>query len=155
VSDLVLSHMIKWFAANWVLNLDKMKVQHVMQLGWWSVSVTLTLSNHFCYAYFDSVVKYRIIFGGNFSNSGKIFSLEKKIVRIMAGAQPRASCRSLFKQSEILPFPWHALMSFIINNQETFQTSLFIHSINTWNKHHLHRPNANLSCFQKVCSMLA
>ena len=119
-----------------------------MQLGWWSVSVTLTVSNQFYYAYFDSVVKYGIILGSNFSNSGKIFSLEKKIIRIMTGAQPRTSCRSLFKQSEILPLPWHALMSFIINNQETFQTSLFIHSINTWNKHHLHRPNAKLSGFQ-------
>jgi hypothetical protein len=39
-------------------------------------------------------------------------------------------------------------MSFIINNQETFQASLFIHNINTWNKYHLHRPNAKLSGFQ-------
>jgi hypothetical protein len=30
-----------------------------------------------------------------------------------------------------------------------FQTNLEIHNINTRNKHHLYRPNANLSCFQK------
>jgi hypothetical protein len=33
------------------------------------------------------VIKYGIIFGGNSSNSGKIFTLQKKIIKI-AGAQP-------------------------------------------------------------------
>jgi hypothetical protein len=40
-------------------------------------------------------------------------------------------------------------MSFIINNQEILQTNSSRHSINTRNKHHLLRPNAKLSCFQK------
>jgi hypothetical protein len=34
-------------------------------------------------------------------------------------------------------------------NQENFQTNSAVHSINTRNKHHLHRPIANLSCLQK------
>jgi hypothetical protein len=40
-------------------------------------------------------------------------------------------------------------MNFILDNQENVQTNSSIHSIDTSNKHHLHRPNANLSCFQK------
>ena len=36
-----------------------------------------------------------------------------------------------------------------IKNQETFQTNSSAHSFNTRNNHHLHRPIANLSCFQK------
>jgi len=40
-------------------------------------------------------------------------------------------------------------MSFIINNQEIFQINSSIRNINTRHKHHLHRPNAHLSCFQK------
>jgi hypothetical protein len=40
-------------------------------------------------------------------------------------------------------------MNFILNNQENFQTNSSIHGIDTRNEHHLHRPNANLSCFQK------
>jgi len=70
----------------------------------------------------------------------------------MAGAQLRTSCRSLFKQLEILPVPCQyilSLMNFIINNQENFQTNSSIHSINTGNKQHLHKPDANLSYFQK------
>jgi len=39
-------------------------------------------------------------------------------------------------------------MNFITNYQEVFQTNSSINDINTRNKH-LHRPNANLSCFQK------
>ena len=69
----------------------------------------------------------------------------------MASAQTRTSCRSICKQLEILPVPFQymlSLMNFIINYQEVFQTNSFIHDINTRNKH-LHRPNANLSCFQK------
>ena len=48
------------------------------------------------HTYFHSVIKYGIIFLGNSSNSGKTSTLQKKIIRIMAGAQPRTSCRSLF-----------------------------------------------------------
>jgi len=54
------------------------------------------------YTHFDSLIKYGIIVWGNSSNSAKIFTLQKKIVRIMVGAQPRNSCRSLFKQLEII-----------------------------------------------------
>jgi hypothetical protein len=110
------------------------------------------------YVYFHSILKKGIIFGGNSPKSGKIFTLQMKIFRIMAGAQPRTWCRSLFKQLEILPVPCKymlSLISFIINNQGIFPANSSIHSINTRHKLHLQRPNANLSCFQKVHSILA
>jgi IS1 family transposase len=90
-------------------------------------------------------------FWGNSSKSGNIFTLQKKIIIIMVGARPRTPCRSLFKKLEILPVPCQyifSLMNFIVNNQENFQTNSPIHNINTRNKHHLHRSNANLSCFE-------
>ena len=43
-------------------------------------------------------------------------------------------------------------MSFLIGNQDKFLTNSSVHSTNTRNKHHLHRPIANLSCFQKSAS---
>ena len=106
------------------------------------------------YAYFHSITKYGMILWGNCSNSGSTLYniLQKKIIRIMAGTQPRTSCRSLFKQLEILHVPCQyilSLINFIINNQENFQTNASLHNINTRNKHHLHRTNANLSCCQK------
>jgi len=80
------------------------------------------------------------------------FSVCKRILRIMVGAQPRTSCRSLLKQLEILPVPCHfilSLMNFIINNHENFQTNSSTYNINTRNKHHLYRQNNNLSLSQK------
>jgi len=62
------------------------------------------------------------------------------------------SCRSLFKQFEMTPVQCQytlSLINFFINNQENFQMSSSTHNINTRNKHHLHRPNATKSCFQK------
>ena len=37
-----------------------------------------------CYPHVHSIIKYAIIFEGNSPNSGKIFTLQKKIVWIMA-----------------------------------------------------------------------
>ena len=104
------------------------------------------------YAHFHSIIKHGKILGGNSSNSGKIFTLQKKIVRILAGAQPSASYRSLFKQLEIIPVLCQSILSFmncIIKNQENFQTNSSMHNINRRKKHNLHRPNASLSCFPK------
>jgi len=78
--------------------------------------------------YFYSFIIHGLIFWGNSSNSGKIFTLQKKIIRIMADAQPRTSCRSLFTKLEILPVPCPyilSLMNFLITNQETFQIYLY------------------------------
>jgi len=158
VSDLVLPHTIKWFAANYlVLNLDKTNIMKfitknsshsTLHIGYKEKCIEetvntklliLQIENHInwrncieliipklsgtCYAdrsmdhisnfntlksiyfaYFHSVMKYGILFWGNSSNSGKIFMLQKQIVRIMAGAQPRTYCRSL-KLLETVPVP--------------------------------------------------
>ena len=45
------------------------------------------------YAFISCIIKYRRIFYGNLSNIGKIFNLHNKIIRIMAGAPHRTSCR--------------------------------------------------------------
>jgi len=107
------------------------------------------------FAYFHSIASYGIIFWGSSSHSKRIFTLQKRIIRIMADAHPRTSCRRLFKKLEILTVPSQyicSLMSFFVGNQEKFQTNSSVHNINTRNKHHLHRPVANLFCFQKGVS---
>ena len=107
------------------------------------------------FVYFHSVVSYGIILWGNSSYSRKIVTLQKKIIRIMVGAHRINSCRKLFKKLEILTVPSqyiYSLMSFLYGNQDKFLTNSSVCSINTKNKHHLHRPVANLSCFQKGAS---
>jgi hypothetical protein len=82
------------------------------------VSNTVTLKVIY-FAYFHSIMKYGIIFGGNSSSSKNVFTLQKKVIRIIAGVKPRHSSRNLFKRLEILPLPCEyifSLMNFIVNN---------------------------------------
>jgi hypothetical protein len=85
-------------------------------------------------------------------NSNMIFTLQKRIVRIIAGVKSRNSCRNLFMRLEVLSLLCEyifTLMNFVANNQERFQTNSAIHSVNTRKRDHLHRPIVNLSYFQK------
>jgi hypothetical protein len=76
------------------------------------ISNTDTLKSIY-FAYFHSLMKYRIIFWDNSSDSKKIFTLQKKIVRIMVGVKPQNSCRELFKRLQILPFPCEYILSLL------------------------------------------
>jgi hypothetical protein len=115
------------------------------------ISSTATLKSIY-FAYFHSIMKYGIIFWGNFPNSKMILILQKRTVRIFASVKSRNSCKNLFMRSEIFPVPCKyifTLMNFVVKNQELFQINSAIHSVNTGNRVHLHRPLASLSCFQK------
>jgi len=56
----------------------------------WSISETLTHSKSIYYACFHCYKTWNN-FLGNSSDSGMIFTLQKKIMRIMAGVQPITS----------------------------------------------------------------
>jgi len=100
------------------------------------------------FAYFHSVIRYGIIFWGNATNSCKVFKLQKMVIRIMSGAEPRAACRGLFRKLEM------SSMLFIIDNPDSFQTGLEIHGLHTRSKNQLFIQIANLTSVQKgiTCS---
>ena len=62
------------------------------------------------YAYVHSLIEYERSFCGNASNNGKIFTSQKKIVRIVAGAQPRISYKSYLNS-----FRFYLFHSCVIN----------------------------------------
>jgi hypothetical protein len=93
-------------------------------------------------------MKYGIIFWGNSPISKMIFILQKRTVRIIAGVKSRNSCRNLFMRLEILPPPCEHTFTFVVNNQAHFQTNSAIHSVDTRNRDHPHRPTAYLPNFQ-------
>ena len=73
---------------------------------------------------FHSIVRYGIIFWGNSTTSYKVFKLQKSVIRIVPGAEPRASCRGLFRRLEILPVSCQyilSLMLFIVDNPDNFR----------------------------------
>jgi hypothetical protein len=85
-------------------------------------------------AYFQSVVKYGIVFWGNSYNLNKVFLLQKRIIRLMLGLSCRSSCKFWFKKLDILTVPClyiFSLAMFVINNTSYFQTNMALHGIDT------------------------
>jgi hypothetical protein len=75
----------------------------------------------------------------------------------LSGAEPRASCKGLFRLLEISPVPCQNVLSFmlfIIDNPNKFQTDLEIHGLHTRSRNQLFIPTANLTSVQKrmTCS---
>ena len=84
-----------------------------------------------------------------------MFKLQKRVIRIISGAEPRASCGGLFRKLEILPIASQyiqSLMWFIIDNN--CQTGLEIYGLHTRSKNQLFIPTANFTSVQKgiTCS---
>jgi hypothetical protein len=76
----------------------------------------------------------------------------------MAGAQPRTSCRSLFKKLDIIPFHCQyipSLMTYMIQNQENFKTNSSVQNLNIRNKHHFIDKMPTYLVSKKVQFMLA
>jgi hypothetical protein len=91
-----------------------------MLLGWWSISVTLTLSNQFNLQTFILLYNVEYVFGVALPTVGRFSLYKKRIVTIVAGAQPRTSCRSIFKQFEILLVPCQYILS-LMNFRKIFK----------------------------------
>jgi hypothetical protein len=101
-------------------------------------------------AYFQSVIKYGIFWGGNSANACEVFKLQKKIIRIMSGVEARRSYGGLFEKLDILPVPCQFIVSInvLYSRHNNFYTSLNLHRLNTRNKNRLYVPTAHLSALQ-------
>jgi hypothetical protein len=100
------------------------------------------------FAYFLSVLSYGLIFWRNLTDSNKVFYIQKKIIKIMAGV----SCRKLFWKFNVLPLASEfifCLLSFVVENLDKFQGNTDVHILNTRRKYDLYIPNTNLTQYQK------
>jgi hypothetical protein len=85
------------------------------------------------FAYFHSIMSYGVIFWGNLTDSKRVFIIQKKIIRIMAGVKRRVSCRELFEIFSIHTLASEfllTLLSFVVDDMEKSQTNSDIRSIN-------------------------
>jgi hypothetical protein len=66
------------------------------------------------YFYFESRLKYGIIFWGTAKESIKVFRIQKKVIRLIAGVNKRMSCRSIFSLWEppTMPNRWSQLLQY-------------------------------------------
>jgi hypothetical protein len=91
---------------------------------------------------------YGLLFWGHSSDSIWIFSLQKRIVRMVMGCRRDDSCRKLFPFLEILPLPSQyifSLLLFVIKNMKNFTINSEIHQIETRQHANLHQPTVNLT----------
>jgi hypothetical protein len=58
-------------------------------------------------------MSHGIILGGNSTDNKQVFYTQKRIMRIIAGAQMISSCKELFKKFNILPSGGKFLLSLL------------------------------------------
>jgi len=104
------------------------------------------------FAYFHSVMEYGIIFWGVSVDSKRIFLQQKRVLRIMMGSSPRATCRMLFCKLKILTLTSQyilSLMGFLSSNLNLFTFNSSVHNITTRLRLKLHKPSVNLKIYQQ------
>jgi len=98
------------------------------------------------YSHFHSVISYRVIFWGHIAPSTRVFTLQKRIIRIMTGSRCKDSCRKLFTSLKILPLPnlyIFSLLRFVTKNKELFTTNNETHNYGTRQHLDFHYPSAS------------
>jgi hypothetical protein len=92
------------------------------------------------HSYFTSIINYGLPFWGNSPQSIKIFRIQTNVNRIMLGKR-RDSCRSLFRELEILPLASQYIFSltlFVAKNRNEFTLNSEIYEINTRQQGNFH-----------------
>ena len=114
------------------------------------MSLNVMRSTYF--AYIHSVISYGIIFWESSSQSGDIFQIQKRTIRIIMNSNKNASCWQLFKELNILPIHSqyiHSVHLFVIKNRDQFLFNSQVHEINTRQASNLYLPSTNLAIYQK------
>ena len=103
------------------------------------------------HAYFHSVMEFGMFWGAS-AESRKVFLLQKRILQVMTGSPPRATCRTLFCKLGILTMVAQyvlSLMRFLASNLELFTFNTSVHGINTRTSSKLHKPSVRLKLNQQ------
>jgi hypothetical protein len=105
---------------------------------------------HLFYAYFNSLLLYRLIFWGNSGNAKLIFRLQKRAIRAMVQIPNNISRKQYFKSLHILPVPSlyiYEILMYIKTHLNVYTTNSGKHSHNTRRKDDLFM----LPCITNLC----
>jgi hypothetical protein len=89
------------------------------------------------FAYFQTRMKYGIVFWGTGCDSIKFFRMQKKVIRLIAGIKKCESCRQIFKDFKVLTMPSFYIVEvlcFINKNKKNLNNKCHIHNHNTRSK---------------------
>lgn len=97
-------------------------------------------------------MSYGIIFWGPAHNCERLFKLQKKAIRYIAGASKYESCRNIFKDLQLLTLPCIYILQvliFVKNNFNFFIPNNYNHSYNTREGDNLMIPIHSLSKYEE------
>lgn len=104
-------------------------------------------------SYFESVIRYGIVFWGNSANIVRILKIQKKIVRNMCMLNHKEPCRQLFQKLKILTLPSlyiYEIIIFLYTRQELFEQNHFVHTHHTRNKENFKLPTHRLKLYAQT-----
>jgi hypothetical protein len=106
------------------------------------------------HAHFHSILTHGLVIWGNSACSVRVFRLQKRIIRIIMDARPRASCRTFFKTLHILPLASqygiiYSIAVFMVNNKTLLKMNFEVHSFNTGTNTNFFQPSMPLKICQK------
>lgn len=114
------------------------------------MAVMEVISSYY-YAQFYSRVKYGIVFWGNSSHILRVFRVQKRIIRTIAGVSRASTCRSFFKKFRVLTVPslyiFEVLM-FVRNNFAKFSQNKQFHDYSTRRRSDLIYPIHSLTAVE-------
>lgn len=102
----------------------------------------------FYFANVQSRLSYGITVWGSSAASRNVFLAQKRIIRCMGTLSPRQSCKSLFKEWNILTMPSiyiYELLIYIYKNKQDFPCNHDIHSYQTRNNNKFYIPRFSLN----------
>jgi hypothetical protein len=97
-------------------------------------------------------MSYGIIFWGNSADSKKVFYMQWKIIRIMAGSKRRETYGKLFKKFNVLPLASKFLLSlssFEVESIEKFHKNSDIQHTSTRYTYNSYMPSTNLTKYKE------
>lgn len=100
----------------------------------------------------QSTLQYGLLFWGSSAHLEKVFKIQKKILRCMAGVHPSTSCKPIFRKFNILTLPCLYISQLIMHiraNEHKFIKNNEVHTYNTRNNHLLHQPFSRLGVAQE------
>lgn len=111
------------------------------------------------HGYVSSVLRYGVIIWGNSTLVTKAFTVQKRCIRAICGAEPTDTCKSLFKQNKILPLPCmyvYEMCIFVRKHPELFPKSKdVIKRSNRRDEEKLHIPYRRIQLCSNNCFCMA
>jgi hypothetical protein len=104
------------------------------------------------FAYFQSRIKYIIMFWMTDSYSQKIFRLQKNGIQLMYGIKRRESCRSVFKIHKILTMTSLYILEVLCYTKKSSEFITYnsqLHNYNTRGKNYFHISACNTACVKR------